>query len=223
VAAARERALLDAAAQILRAEFTPDGRLLAAVHADGSITLRDATTAKVRHTLPSHPNSHAVRIALAPQGDLLATSSDGSIKIWDTATGAELAALTQDRVVHLVFDPKGKLLATVEDAGTIRLWDWREKQEKARLLRERSSQQELANAIAFSADGRTLATCDQRTVKLWDTTTGLERLRLWQSPQDLFHFHLAFSEDGSTLAAATNDAVYLFHAATEQEVTAQRR
>jgi WD40 repeat protein len=220
-AAARERATLETTSQILRADFTADGSLLAAVHADGSITLRDAATGKVRRTLPSHERSHSVRIAFARQGDVLATSTSGQVRIWDTATGAELAALTQADVRNLLFDPSGKLLATVEHGGTIKLWDWKENQEKVRVPRAvRDGAQDSANAIAFSADGRTLATCDNRAVKLWDTTTGLERVTLWQGPNELFH--LAFSDDGCTLAAATWDAVFLWHAATADEIAARR-
>lgn len=40
-------------------------------------------------------------------------------------------------------------------------------------------------------------------------------------PQELFH--LAFSDDGRTLAAATYDAVFLWYAASDQEVAAQSK
>ena len=73
--------------------------------------------------------------------------------------------------------------------------------------------------MAFAPDGGTLATCQGRTLQLWDTATGLERLTLWQHTEDVRA--VAFAPDGTTLAAASNRTLRLWHAATEAEVRAR--
>src|SRR5262249_34206528 len=77
-------------------------------------------------------------------------------------------------------------------------------------------------AVAFAADGRTLATAGwdwnrmTGTVKLWDPASGRERLAL---QNDKF-FALALAPDGKTLATGGLDqSVRLWDAATGEELT----
>src|SRR5262249_34263504 len=75
-------------------------------------------------------------------------------------------------------------------------WDLKTQQEKAALAGHSGS----VNWVAFSPDGKTLATgSDDGTVRLWDTTTGQETQVLC-SPGGPVHF-VQFSPDGETLAA----------------------
>jgi WD40 repeat protein len=82
--------------------------------------------------LKGHPGKLRT-LAYSPDGSKLATAGDGgATKLWDAATGRELATIPLPgaaqtssalfkRVRHLAFSPDGKLLAT----GTlhVRLWD----------------------------------------------------------------------------------------------------
>ena len=64
---------------------------------------------------------------------------------------------------------------------------------------------ESVNSVAFSPDGRILASgCDDGTVKLWDVSNGAEIRAITDRP-DYSGIHLAFSPDGHALVTAARD------------------
>lgn len=77
------------------------------------------------------------------------------------------------------------------------------------------------NQVAFSPDGRTVATAsDDHTVKLWDVQTG-EQLGALRDHVDSVTC-LAFSPDGNTLVSGSHDRTLRFwHAASDEAVLAR--
>jgi WD40 repeat protein len=74
-----------------------------------------------------------------------------------------------------------------------------------RLDRLIGSHSHARNPVAFSPDGRLLATAgDDGIVRLWDIVTGAELCQV-RSPDDRLS-GVAFSPDAKMLAAAGNDA-----------------
>ncbi len=125
--------------------FSPDGKLLAlGGNADEKvvITLWDVTTWKKRAAFTSADPGTALSVAFTGNGKILASGDRGGIlKLWDVATGKELASFKGHTgpVYSVVFTPDGKTLAS--GAEEIKLWDVAElsgpRKEKGRGVRPR--------------------------------------------------------------------------------------
>ncbi|NUK90284.1 PD40 domain-containing protein, partial [Streptomyces lunaelactis] len=79
--------------------------------------------------------------------------------------------------------------------GTARLWDTT----TGRTRKTLTGHKDTVYSVAFSPDGRTLATAgEDGTARLWDTTTGRTRKTLTGHKDTVYS--VAFSPDGRTLA-----------------------
>jgi WD40 repeat protein len=124
-----------------RQVFSPDGRLLATVtyrlrrennedRVDRhSVHLWEVASGKERLTIVCPESGHPYRfgqLAFSRDGRWLATERiDGTIQVWEVATGEELVRHTNSpaRVYCLAFTPDGKALAAGYVDSTILLWD----------------------------------------------------------------------------------------------------
>ena len=89
----------------------------------------------LRRTLAGH-TGWVRAVAVAPDGSWLATAGeDGSVRIWDPATGELRAVLTGHTgwVRALAVAPDGSWLATAGEDGSVRIWDPATGQERAAL------------------------------------------------------------------------------------------
>jgi WD40 repeat protein len=99
-----------------------------------------------------------------PGGRLASGSWDRTIRLWDVATGAEVARLKWDfGPGALCVLPDGRLASGSWDR-TIRLWDVARGAEAARL----EGHSGKVNALCVLPDGRLLSGSDDRTIRLWD-------------------------------------------------------
>ena len=131
---------------------------------------------------PHRPPGRVSAVAFAPDGATLASAGDdGTVKLWDPATGHELRTLTghQGGVSAVAFAPDGATLASAGNDGTVKLWD----PATGRQLRTLTGHRGWVAAVAFAPDGATLASAgDDGTVKLWDPATGHELRTLTGHP-----------------------------------------
>jgi serine/threonine protein kinase/WD40 repeat protein len=105
----------------------------------------------------------------------------------------------QTSVNNLAWSPDSSSLATACNDHTVQLWDIRTR----RLIRTLTGHKRGVAAVAFSPDGRTLASGDGRTIKLWQAMTGREMITVYHEIKlgEPLRW-LAFTQDGSRLLAA---------------------
>lgn len=111
--------------------ISPDGRLIAyGSFADNQVRIIDVATRQVVRTLSGHVN-WVTELSFSPDSRLLATAGttsppfDGSVRIWDVATGAQLQNIATPGTSQLVFTPNGNTLlgASGGDPVSIRVWN----------------------------------------------------------------------------------------------------
>jgi WD40 repeat protein len=166
--------------------FAPDGKLMAAACVDQTIRIVDVPTGKELRRWPSHQKrGHLIvsSLVFSPDGKSLASfghrtsaANYAGVRVWAVADNKELLALNASALT-LEFSPSGGMLAVSvgrirshadkpnEEFCTIQIWELRTRQ----LIREFDAPQGLVWSLAFSDDGRRLASGGgDSTILVWD-------------------------------------------------------
>jgi WD40 repeat protein len=144
--------------------FNPDGTTLA-VSGGGLQLWSTATGQRTGAALPGAGTAGPA--AFSPDGTrLAAVGADGQARVWNVATQRQTGTVVN--VGHpeaLAFGSGGTKLATAGADGRIQLWDVATEQEIGAPMTAGSAP---VYALAFSPDGRTLATVSSGATRRWD-------------------------------------------------------
>ena len=199
--------------------FSPGLKNVASIY-ERTVRLSEVTSGREFQILDGHL-SHVENVFLgADSGSLATLSRDNTIQLWDLRQGRKIGLLEsgpQD-IKSLALSDDGRTLAVAYDrTDSVRLVDTASGRELHKLApSELSSFQGAALSVAFSPDGRLLATgLSDSSVRVWDRASGQEisvlgePLKEWagpglqDSPGDVTG--LVFSPDGRRLTARSDD------------------
>ena len=187
-----------------RMAFSPDSRRLATAGYDSTdkpdVTIWDLNSGQRLRSLGTWARTSRIAgIAYSPAGRPLATISDegeGIIRVWDVDSGQMVRS---GALTAATWDRRGWRSARMAGCsprfarGEVKLWET----DTGRPLKTLNASQ--ASGVAFSPDGRRLATAGGDGVKLWDVASGQELLVFRQELG--LAYCVAFSPDGWQLAA----------------------
>jgi WD40 repeat protein len=158
-------------------------------------------------------------IAFAPDGTRIFAATGTVVEVWHLATRRRTGQPFvghNGNVTALAVNPNGRLLATVGDDNTTRLWDVTTRTETGAPIDTGLVVRPMA--LAFSRDGSMLAVSGDGGTALWDV--GGRRLAGVLESASGAHAAVAFSPDGTRVAAGdiNGGTVTIWDVATREQV-----
>lgn len=190
------------------AEFSPDGKLVAAAGYDRVVRIFEKATGRELQSIDVH-NGAIFDLAFNPDGKVLASASgDQTIKLWRVADGERLDTLNQPagEQYSVAFTPDGRFILGGGGDNRIRMWRFvsREQPKLNPLVHARFAHEAEIVRLAVSPDGRTLVSSSaDGTLKVW-TLPGLEVATVFGDQPDLAAA-LAMEADGGGFTVGRMD------------------
>ena len=192
---------LSVGGSVAAASFSPNGKLVLAAGGRDLGVWEAATGNRLRsRRLPGAATS----AMFSRDGRLLLTTSLGGATLWRSATGRRVSALELRPVRTGAFSPDARLVATLDAVKSgkrprVRIFDTR----SGRLLHVLAPRAEL-EGLAFSPNGRLLATTSYIGTYLWNPRSGRRVARLLPERPGV-ETDVEFSANGALLAVAAED------------------
>jgi COMPASS component SWD3 len=188
---------------------TSNGRIIAAGHEDGAVSLWNSKSHRQFHTLMGH----TAKITCLKFGDnnqlLFSGSEDGTVRLWNLRDGIFIKALTthEGAVTALDICQLRKLLITAGTDGAVRVWDLK----KNILVRQILNHEAPVSTIVLNSTGEiTVCGTGDGSIRFCHTLRG--GIVKWMSAHRAAVCALAFSIDSQYFVSASIEGeVILWH------------
>jgi len=180
---------------------SPDGTKIASGNADGSVKIWSVNGPLLRN-MKIHDDVVTAVVYARDGKTVVSGSKDGTVGIIDTATGQQVARLTDHagQILSVALSPDGRWIAAVGAGNTAVIWS----AATGRIAHVLMTGLNPVQSVAFSRDGRRLAVGGNDTrIEIWDTSSGQVVRNVTGSSHSVRA--LAFSADGKRLASGGED------------------
>ena len=152
-------------------------------------------------------------VAVAPGGQLITGSRDGSMRVWDMETGEEISVLAGHElpITSVAVTPDGRLITGSWD-NTALLWDTQTGEEIRVLAAHRGE----VHSIAVTPDGRLVTGSFDGTARLWDIESGEEIRAFTGHGSEVTS--VAVTPDGRLITGSSNGTARLWNMQTGEEI-----
>jgi WD40 repeat protein len=190
---------------VFSAGFSPDRKFLVSTGSDKAVRVWNVETGKVETNLKL--SSQGVLAAMSPDQKSVAIvesdSKHSDARLWGWRSNGTAVLLSAPAGVRcLAFSPDGRRLVGGLQTGTLESWDISDVSHPRREL-QFEGHTEMAEFLAFSADGRWLASAGaDKTFRLWNPNNAVQFRSLDAPPGAQRILALSFTTDGRLLAAS---------------------
>lgn len=202
--------------------FSKDGKHIANV-AGSEVHVWDVMSEKIVQCIDGIGRWNTLgSVCFSPDNKHILINSDWYVGAWDIKKGTELWSYQKTCIFSFtaaVFSPSGKYIAN-SDCDSIHVFE----AASGKILKtwKGGDEKEIMYSISFSPDDKKLVTTSDKTIRVWDTETGIE---LWKVkiPHSVLFSSAHFSSDGRQIIYISDHVIYYYDFPPLQELINQTR